>query len=174
MWYWNGVEYKVKSWKICPFLGLFFLEIKKRWHFEFSLIRYFGNDFLFLIKWHIWVYYCWNYGSLNLKTKLKVDFWLKIGIYSRKNCPRHGSRQLPPANSWLVVRWRRPDVFNVIFEINRHLFLVFLLLTLSIVFWLSTLWAKLHNCTLLSHRNETRSETSFVLFSRTNYNACEQ
>ena len=27
------------------------------------------------------------------------------------------------------------DVFNVIFEINRHLFLVLLLLTLSIVFW---------------------------------------
>ena len=85
---------------------------------------------------------------VELENKLKVDFWLKIGIYSRKNCPRHGSRQLPPANSWLVVRWRRPDVFNVIFEINRHLFLVFLLLTLSIVFWLSTLWAKLHNCTL--------------------------
>ena len=71
---------------------------------------------------------------VELENKLKVDFWLKIGIYSRKNCPRHGSRQLPPANSWLVVRWRRPDVFNVIFEINRHLFLVFLLLTLNVVF----------------------------------------
>ena len=33
---------------------------------------------------------------------------------------------------------RRSDIFNVIFEINRHPFLVFLLLTLNIVFWLST------------------------------------
>ena len=40
---------------------------------------------------------------------------------------------------WLVVRWRRSDVFNVIFEINRHLFLVFLLLTLNTVFfWLQS------------------------------------
>ena len=35
----------------------------------------------------------------------------------------------------LVVRWRLSDAFNVIFEINRHLYLVFLLLTLGIVFF---------------------------------------
>ena len=62
------------------------------------------------------------------------------------------------------------DVFNVIFEISRHLFLVFLLLTLNIVFffWLSTLWAKLHNCNLSSYRNETPPETSLGFFSRAN------
>ena len=59
------------------------------------------------------------------------------------------------------------DVFNVIFEISRHLFLVFLLLTLNIVFfWLSTLWAKLRNCNLLSYWNETPPETSLGLFSK--------
>ena len=62
------------------------------------------------------------------------------------------------------------DVFNVIFEISRHLFLVFLLLTLNIVFffWLSTFWATLHNWKLLSYRNETPPETSLGLFSRVN------
>ena len=89
LWYWNGG----------PVFGAVFSEIKKCWHFEFSWIKYFGNDFSFLIKWHIWVYYCWNYGPSNLKAELKADFWLQIGIYSRKNCPRHGSGQLPPANS---------------------------------------------------------------------------
>ena len=81
---------------ICPHLELFF---QKCWHFESSWIKYFGNDFSFLIKWHIWVYYCWNYGPSNLKAELKADFWLQIGIYSRKNCSRHGSGQLPLANS---------------------------------------------------------------------------
>ena len=47
----------------------------------------------------------------NVKAELKVDFWLQIGIADY-----------------------RSDVFNVIFEINRDLFLVFLLLTLNIVF----------------------------------------
>ena len=93
---WRPFEYKVKN---LPVFGAVFSEIKKCWHFEFSWIKYFGNDFSFLIKWHIWVYYCWNYGPSNLKAELKADFWLQIGIYSRKNCPRHGSGQLPPANS---------------------------------------------------------------------------
>ena len=35
----------------------------------------------------------------------------------------------------LVVRWLRSDVFNIVFEISKHLFLVFLLLTLNIVFF---------------------------------------
>ena len=34
----------------------------------------------------------------------------------------------------IVVRWHRSDVVNVIFEINRYLFLVCLLLTLNIFF----------------------------------------
>ena len=113
----------------------------------------------------IWVYYCWNYGPSNLKADLKAAFWLQIGIYSRKNYPRHGSGQIPLANS----SWRRFEVFNVIFEIKRHIFQVFLLLTVNIVFfWLGTLWAKLHNCNLLSYRNKTPSETSPGLFSRAN------
>ena len=83
---WRPFEYKVKSGKICPVFGAVFSEIKKCWYFEFSWIKYFGND-------------CWNYGPSNLKAELKVDSWLQIGIYSRKNCPRHISGQLPPANS---------------------------------------------------------------------------
>ena len=89
-------EYKAKSWIICPCLRLFF---QKCWYFEFSWMKYFGNDFSFLIKWHIWVYYCWNYGPSNLKAELKANFWFQIGIYPRKNRPRHGSGQLPPVNN---------------------------------------------------------------------------
>ena len=63
-------EYKIKSWKICPFLGLFF---RKADILNFSWIKYFGNDFSFLIKWHTWVCYCWNYGLSNLKAELKAD-----------------------------------------------------------------------------------------------------
>ena len=37
-------EYKIKSFKICPFCSN-----KKCWHFEF-FIKYFGNDSSFLIK----------------------------------------------------------------------------------------------------------------------------
>ena len=97
---WSPFEFKVKSWKICPFLEMFFSEIKNADVSNFSWIKYVGNDFSFLEKGHIWVYYCWNYGPLNLKAELKADFWLQIGVYSRKNCPRHGSGWLPPANSY--------------------------------------------------------------------------
>ena len=41
---WRPFEYKVKSWKICSFLGLFFRN-KKMLTFEFSWMKYFGNDF---------------------------------------------------------------------------------------------------------------------------------
>ena len=34
-------EYKVKSWKICPFWGLFFFRNKKCWHFEFFMNQIF-------------------------------------------------------------------------------------------------------------------------------------
>ena len=37
---WRPFEYKVKSWKICPFLGLFFRN-KKCWHFEFFMNQIF-------------------------------------------------------------------------------------------------------------------------------------
>ena len=79
------------------------------------------------------------------------------------------------SDKYLVVSWRRSDVFNFVFETTRHLFLVFLLLTLNIVvvFLLNTLWAKLHNCNLLSYRNETSPETSLGLFSWANKKACE-
>ena len=101
LWCWNGALWiEGKKLKNLSVFGAAFSEIKKCWHFEFSWIKYFGNDFSFLIKWHIWVYYCWNYGPSNLKAELKADFWLQIGIYSRKNCPRNGSGQLPPANSY--------------------------------------------------------------------------
>ena len=40
------------------------------------------------------------------------------------------------SGKWLVVRRHHSDVFNVIFEISRHLFPVFLLLTLNNVFFL--------------------------------------
>ena len=96
LWCWNSDPLKVKNLSI---FGAVFSEIKNADILNFSWIKYFGNDFSFLIKWHIWVYYCWNYGPSNLKAELKADFWLQIGIYSRKNCPRHGSGQLPPANS---------------------------------------------------------------------------
>ena len=33
---WRPFEYKIKSWKICPFLGLFFRN-KKCWNFEFFM-----------------------------------------------------------------------------------------------------------------------------------------
>ena len=69
------------------------------------------------------------------------------------------------ASSQVTLLW----CFNVIFEISIHLFLVFLLLTLNMLFfWLSTLWAKLHSCNLLSYRNETPPETSLALFSKAN------
>ena len=106
-------------------------------------------------------------GRRTWKQNLKQTFDFAIA-----NCPRYGPGQY--SGKQLVVRRYRSDVFTVIFEISRHLFLVFLLLTLNIVFfWLSTLWAKLHNCNLLSYRNETPPETSLGLCSKANLNACE-
>ena len=59
LWYWNGgllnISKNLKN--LSVFGAVFFSEIKKCWHFEFSWIKYFGNDFLFLIKWHIWLMY---------------------------------------------------------------------------------------------------------------------
>ena len=49
LWYWIGGPLKVKSWKICPFWGCF-SEIKNADILNFSWIKYFGNDFSFLIK----------------------------------------------------------------------------------------------------------------------------
>ena len=37
---WRPFEYKVKSWKLCEFLGLF-LRNKKCWHFEFFMNQIF-------------------------------------------------------------------------------------------------------------------------------------
>ena len=61
LWYW-------KIGKFVRFWGCFFRN-KKCWYFGFSWIKYFGNDFSFLIKWHIWVYYCWNY-DFELESRL--------------------------------------------------------------------------------------------------------
>ena len=36
--------------------------------------------------------------------------------------------------------------------------------------WLATLWANLHNCNLLHHRNETPPKTFLRLFSKANHN----
>ena len=100
LWYWNGCPLNIrqKVEKCVHFCDCFFRK-KNDDILNFSWIKYFGNDFSLLKKWHTWVYYCWNYGLSNLKAKLKVDSWLQIGIYSSKNYPRHGSGQLPPANS---------------------------------------------------------------------------
>ena len=46
---WRPFEYKIKSWKICPFWDCFFRN-KKCWHLNFSSIKYFGNDSSFLVK----------------------------------------------------------------------------------------------------------------------------
>ena len=128
--------------------GAVFSEAKNADILNFSWIQYFCN-FSFLIKLHIWVCYCWNYRSSNLKVELKADFSMQIGMYSRKNWYDMILNKIwfwaVTFGKYLVVRWRRSEVFNVTFEINRHLFLVFLLLTLNIVFfflfffWLSTL-----------------------------------
>ena len=100
LWYWNGspLNIRQKVEKFVRFGGCFF-RTKKMLTFWILLIKYFGNDFSFLIKWRIWVYCCWNYRPSNFKAELKADFWLEIGIYSRKKCPRHGSGQLTPENS---------------------------------------------------------------------------
>ena len=51
--YWNVIlkcrpfEYEVKSWKICPFLGLFF-QYKKMLSFWIISIKHFGNDFSYM------------------------------------------------------------------------------------------------------------------------------
>ena len=101
LWYWNGGPLKIRCWKFGKFVSFWgcFFRNRKMLTFWILWIKYFGNAFSFLIKWYTWVYYCWNYGPSNLKAELKADFWLQIGIYSRKNYPRYGSGQLPPANS---------------------------------------------------------------------------
>ena len=58
---WWPFEYQVKGWKFVDFWDCFFRN-KNADILNFSWIKYFGNDFSFLKKWHIWVYYCWNYG----------------------------------------------------------------------------------------------------------------
>ena len=57
---WWPFKYKVKNWKMCSFLGLFFSQVKNADNLNFSWIKYFGNDFPFLIKYHVRVYYCWT------------------------------------------------------------------------------------------------------------------
>ena len=54
LWYWNGgpLNIRQKVEKIVRFWAVFFFR-NKCWHFEFSWMKYFGNDFSFLIKWHI-------------------------------------------------------------------------------------------------------------------------
>ena len=130
---------------------------------NFSWIKYVGNDFSFLEKGHTSVYYCWNYGPSNLKAELKESF----GVYSRKNCPRHGSARLPPADSY----WSSDVVlmFLMLFLKSIDIFSkCFCCYLWTLLFLASTLWAKLHNCNLLSYRNETPPETSLGLFSRAN------
>ena len=89
------------SWydKTLSTFGAAFSEIKNADILNFSWTNYLGNYFSFLIKRHIRVCYCWNYGPSNLKAELKANFWFQIGIYPRKNRPRHGSGQLPPVNN---------------------------------------------------------------------------
>ena len=97
-------------------------------------------------------------GPSNLKAGLKAGFWLQIGIYSRKNCPTHGSGQIPPANSW----WRRFEVFNVILQIKRHVFLAFLLLTLNVVL-LGWVRCEQSYITAICSLTETRLHLKFLL-----------
>ena len=79
---WRPFEYKVKSRKLGPFLECFFRK-KNADILNFSWIRYFGIYFSFLMKWHIWVCYSWNYGPPNLTAELKEDFWLQIDKSSK-------------------------------------------------------------------------------------------
>ena len=87
---WEPSKYKVKSWKICPFLGLFFQKQKmlRFWIFHESNI-------LVMISHLSWK---------NIYGSTIVEFtghrtWLQIGVSSRKNCPRHGFGQISLANS---------------------------------------------------------------------------
>ena len=77
---WRPFEYKIKSLKRWDC----FFKNKNTGILNFSWIKYFDNDFPFLIKWHIWVCYCSNYGPSNLKAEVKADFWLQIGIFYEK------------------------------------------------------------------------------------------
>ena len=84
LWYWNGsplnIRYKVE--KFVRFWGCFFRN-KKCWQFEFTWIKYFSNDFSFLIKWHMWIYYCGSTitGCRTWKQNWKQTFDFKL-VYS--------------------------------------------------------------------------------------------
>ena len=43
-------NFVILKWRHLPVYGAHFTEIKICWHFEFSWIKYFGNDFSFFIK----------------------------------------------------------------------------------------------------------------------------
>ena len=119
---WWPFEYKVKSWIICPFLGFVFFRNKNADILNFSWIKYFGNNF----SSHKITYM----GQLFLKLRA-VGLDCKLVYILGKTV------QYVVLDSYLrqiASRWRCSDVFNVIFEIDRHLFVVFLLLTLNIIF----------------------------------------
>ena len=53
-WFWNTLWIQGKKLKKLSILGAVFSEIKNPDILNFSWIKYFGKDFSFLIKWHIW------------------------------------------------------------------------------------------------------------------------
>ena len=65
---WQTIEYKIKNWHL-SFFGVVLSQIKNVDILNFLWIKYFGNDFPFLMKWHIWVSYCWNYGPSKLESR---------------------------------------------------------------------------------------------------------
>ena len=71
---------KIKMWNFVILKWGWFSEIKNADILNFSRIKQFGNYASFLIKWHLWVCYCWNYGSLNLKAEQETGFWWQTGM----------------------------------------------------------------------------------------------
>ena len=91
---WRPFKYKVKRWKICPFLGLFFSEIKNADILNFWWIKYFGNDYSFLKKKKACL------GLLLLRLRfVKLENRTESRLLIANWYIGHGSGQLPPANS---------------------------------------------------------------------------
>ena len=97
LWYWNGgprlkVEKFVRFWNC-------FLRNKKMLVFWIFMNQIFWKWFLISHKITYMGLLLLKLRAVELESRTEADFWFQIGVYSRKNCPRQGSGQLPPANS---------------------------------------------------------------------------
>ena len=103
---WRPFEYKVKSWKLCEFLGLF-LRNTKCWHFEFFMNQIFRLLFLISHKIAYTVLLLLKLRTVGFDSKLvyilgKIVYDMVMDIYFRQT-----------ASSQVTSFW----CFNVIFEI---------------------------------------------------------